>query len=100
MQTYKVNLPQDVINEIEQYVEYIALDNIDAALKWYQEVRNKIISLETDPQRCPLAYEDIYHKYEIRNLVIGNYRVLFRIVEDIVQILHIKHSKMKPRKVE
>ena len=95
MQIYKVNIPNEVIEEIEYYVDVIAKDSIDAALKWYQGIETAIYTLDQNPERYPVAFEDRFHDYEIRNLIVGNYRVLYRIENKIVQILHVKHGKME-----
>lgn len=62
-------------------------------------MREAIESLSMGPQRCPLAIENAFHDFEIRHLIFGNYRIVFRIVAETVQILHIRHSKMKPQKI-
>lgn len=100
MQRYNVNLPPEVIAEIEHYVDIIALDSVTTALKWYQEIETKILSLDENPERCPTAVEDKYHDFKIRNLIFGNYRIIYRIEERTVQILHVKHRKMERRAVE
>ena len=61
---------------------------------------DEIHSLEKFPSRCPYADEMIYHDFKIRNLIFGNYRVLFRIEKKTVQILHVKHGKMERNPLE
>ena len=58
-------------------------------------MRDKIAALNHSPSRCPYADEDRFHDYEIRNLIIGQYRVLFHIEKKTVQILHVKHGRME-----
>ena len=95
MQVFKVNVPDEVFEEIEEFVSYIAQDSIDQAIKWQIEIEEKIYSLEQSPTRCPYADEMDFHDFEIRNLIFGNYRILFHIEDKTVQILHVKHGKMK-----
>jgi len=97
MQIFKVNIPQEVLDEIEYYVDVIAQDTIKSAVKWYLDIKQEIETLDQFPARCPYADENVFHDYEIRNLIFGNYRILFRIEGNIVQILHVKHGKMKRR---
>jgi len=95
MQAFKIDIPQEVLDEIEYYVDVIAQDSVQNALKWYFNIKQEIQTLNELPTRCPYADENIFHDYEIRNLIFGNYRILFRIENKVVQILHVKHGKMK-----
>ena len=95
MPSFKIKIPPHVENEIEHYVDVIAQDNVTAALNWYREIEAQIYTLDQNPKRCPVAFENRFHEYEIRNLIFGNYRVLFRIENKTVQILHVKHGKME-----
>ena len=95
MQVFKVNVPLVVENEIDHYVDKIAQDSIHDALKWYKDIMDKIYSLDKFPARRPYADEMSYHDFEIRNLIFGNYRILFRIKGQTVQVLHVKHGKMQ-----
>ncbi|MCB9965313.1 MAG: type II toxin-antitoxin system RelE/ParE family toxin [Rhodospirillales bacterium] len=95
MQDFKVNIPPSVMEEIEHYVDDIAGDSVPNALKWYREIVEKIKSLNRFPSRCSYADETVFHDFEIRNLIFGNYRILFHIEGQTVQVLHVKHGKMK-----
>ncbi len=100
MPVYEVNLPEPVLDEIEHYFHEIAKDSLDNALNWYAEIRAKIETLDQFPERCPYADENRFHEYEIRNLIFGMYRILFRIKGHTVQILHVKHGRMERRPLE
>lgn len=95
MSNFKVNLPESVIDEIEHYFVYIAQDSIQNALNWYQDIEEKIYTLDEFPSRCPVAYEDRFHDFEVRNLIFGEYRIIFRIQDKTVQVLHVKHGRLK-----
>jgi len=49
------------------------------ALRWHNKIEISINKLDTFPDRCPVAEEDQYFDFKVRQLVIGNYRALFRI---------------------
>jgi plasmid stabilization system protein ParE len=100
MQVFKVYVPLIVENEIDHYVDEIAMDSINSALKWYRDIMDEIHSLDKFPARCPYADEMVYHDFEIRNLIFGDYRVLFRIEKKTVQILHVKHGRMERKPLE
>ena len=95
MRVFKVHIPPTVEDEIGHYVHEIAKGSINNALKWYGKIREKIATLDKSPARCPYANEMAFHDYEIRNLVFGNYRILFHIEGHTVQVLHVKHGRMK-----
>ncbi len=91
MPKFKVNIPHSVIDEIEYYVERIAEDSVTHAIKWYQEIEQKIYTLDEFPARCPIADENQFYDFEIRHLIFGDYRIIFRIEDTTVQILYVKH---------
>ena len=100
MPIFKVDIPPNVENEIEHYVDVIAQDDVTAALNWYRGIEAQIYKLDQNPKRCPIAFESRFQEYEIRNLLFGNYRVLFRIENKTVQILHVKHGRMERKPLE
>ncbi len=93
MQIYKVDIPELVQEKIREQVLVIALDRPAAAVQWYDMIFEKIFSLDVMPDRCPEASESQYFTYVVRQLLIGNYRVLFRIVGDTVRILDFKGGR-------
>lgn len=95
MQKYNVDIPDTVFAALEEQAFYIAQDSVEAALKWYDLMEEKIQTLETLPARCPIAEESRYFDFEVRQLIIGNYRVLFRIEGTIVRILHVRGSRQE-----
>lgn len=95
MQNYKVEILQEAVDAIEKYVDFIALDSVENALNWYKQVSEKIKNLSSFPERCSIAEESRFFEFDIRQLIIGSYRVLFRITGNTVQILYIKHSSQE-----
>jgi len=72
-----------------------------AALQWYRGIKTAILSLEQQPNRCPL----IRKKDQMRRLLYGRrphvYHVIYRVLEKQkrVEVLHIRHGarrKLKP----
>lgn len=73
----------------------------DAALKWHQDLRNVILSLERKPNRG-----SIYQKRgRLRQLLYGHkphiYRIIYRVLEkqQKVEILHIRHGARRITKI-
>lgn len=66
----------------------------DAATKWCSKLLEAIESLQTNPERCPVARENLHFEETIRQLVFGQgksrYRILFTIDQDAVRVLHIR----------
>jgi plasmid stabilization system protein ParE len=66
----------------------------DAALKWYRGIKEAILSLEEQPNRCPVTPEND----KLRHLLDGNkphiYRAIYRVLEKEkrVEVLHIRHG--------
>lgn len=63
-------------------------------------MEDAIASLNTFPERCPLAPESGSFPFEVRQLLYGHkphvYRILFTIDEQVVKILHIRHARRRP----
>ena len=62
------------------------------AIRWQQQIEKAVISLEHLPTRCPIASETESFGFEIRQLLHGNYRILFTIKENSVHVLHVRHA--------
>ncbi|MGH9627827.1 MAG: type II toxin-antitoxin system RelE/ParE family toxin [Bryobacteraceae bacterium] len=75
------------------YLEINAEDS-NAALKWYRGFKETILSLEQQPNRCPVTPES----GKFRHLLYGNkphiYRAIYRVLEKQkqVEVLHIRHG--------
>lgn len=89
---YRIEIAPEAGKEIEDIYLYIVEDSLDNAVRWYFALHDKIQTLKDSPNRCPVAFESRFYDDEIRNLIFGRYRVLFRVQETIVQILHVKHG--------
>jgi plasmid stabilization system protein ParE len=72
----------------------INAEHSDAALKWYWGLKEAVLSLDEQPNRCPVTPE----KNQFRHLLYGNkphiYRVIYRVMEKQkrVEVLHIRHG--------
>lgn len=94
--SYEVLIMPSAEAEFEAAYLWIAERNPDAAVKWYNGVLDALLTLETFPERCPLAPERDAFDHEIRQLLHGNRRHAYRILFDVegrnVRILHIRHG--------
>ena len=77
---------------IHEAFRWIAEDSPTNAFRWEQGLEAAVDSLETFPERCPLAPESEAFGYEIRQLLFGSYRILFTIRGPAVHVLHVRHG--------
>ena len=79
-------------SDVAEAYRWIAKESPVNAARWTQSIQNAMNSLEHFPQRCPLAPETEAFAREIRQLVYGNYRILFTIQATTVYVLHVRHG--------
>jgi len=91
---YLVNLTARAERDLAHLFADINADHSGAALKWYRGIKEAILSLEEQPNRCPVTPEND----KLRHLLYGNkphiYRAIYRILEreKRVEILHIRRG--------
>jgi plasmid stabilization system protein ParE len=93
---YKVLIQPSAFQEIETSYRWMC-DNLspEVANNWYYDLQDVIASLQKFPNRCSMAPEAPVIGREIRQVWVGKrkkYRALFVIKEDVVAILHVRHS--------
>jgi plasmid stabilization system protein ParE len=69
------------------------------ALRWARSLRAKIATLKASPERCPVDADSEVYGEEVRVLLHGKrrgvYRVLFAIRGDTVHVLTVRHSAQR-----
>jgi len=81
--------------DVDQTAEFIALDNLDAALRFYDAVDKTYRQLIEHPDRWPLYWLDHPRLADIRKrAVVGfrNHLVFYRIDADVVEIIRVLHG--------
>lgn len=101
MTKYTVEVTQVALDAIANQARHIAVE-ADAPLnaaRWLERIWDAADSLERFPRRAPLAEEDSYVGYEVRQLVIGNHLLLFTIDDEsqAVFVLGLRHGRRLPR---
>ncbi len=71
--------------------------SIESGLRWYAEYEAAVDSLETFPLRCPLARDVQGERRDVRQLLFGQYRLLFAVEGQVVTVLNVMHQKQQPR---
>jgi plasmid stabilization system protein ParE len=92
LKEYRVNIKPTAEKDLEQRYLQIAEDSPENAVNWYLGLVEAIEKLDVMAERCPIAPEDADFQLGIRHLIVGNYRVLYRINGQQVDVLHIRHS--------
>lgn len=92
MKKYRVEIKPTAENDLATCYQQIVEDSPVNALNWYLQIIEAIEKLDVLAERCPLAPEDEYLQVGIRHLIIGHYRVLYRLNGKSVEILHVRHT--------
>ena len=79
------------IDRASEIAEYIAQDKPSAAEKWINTVFSKVGQLKSSPEIGRVVPEIRNDKF--RELIYGNYRIIYRIEKTQVSILTIRHGK-------
>jgi plasmid stabilization system protein ParE len=86
--------------QIEQAYHWYRERNPEFADSWFRGLMNAIATLQEKPQRCALAVEHEVFSEEVRQLLYGKpkniYRVLFTIRDNTVYALYVRHSAQAP----
>jgi plasmid stabilization system protein ParE len=77
---YLVNISSRAQRDLAQIYRRINAGDSDTALKWYRGLKMAILSLEEQPDRCPVTPEND----KLRHLLYGHkphiYRAIYRVV--------------------
>ena len=79
------------IDRTSEIAEYISQDNPAAAQKWVDKIFEKVDSLQFSPEIGRIVPE--IERKEIRELIFGNYRIIYRLEKTNIFILTVRHSK-------
>ncbi len=74
-----------------EIANYIARDKPSAAEKWINTVFSKVEQLKSSPEIGRIVPE--ISDSQFRELIYGNYRIIYRIENKQVSILTIRHGK-------
>ena len=79
------------VDRASEIAGYIAQDKPSAAEKWIHTVFSKVERLKSSPEIGRIV-PDISNK-QFRELIYGNYRIIYRIEKKQISILTIRHGK-------
>jgi toxin ParE1/3/4 len=79
------------VDRASEIAGYIAQDKPSAAEKWIKTVFSKVEQLKSAPELGRIVPE--IRNNQFRELIYGNYRVIYRIETEQISILTIRHGK-------
>jgi plasmid stabilization system protein ParE len=79
------------IDRASEIAEYIAQDKPSAAEKWINTVFSKVEQLKSSSEIGRVVPE--IRNDQFRELIYGNYRIIYRIEKTQISILTIRHGK-------
>ncbi|MEM6753008.1 MAG: type II toxin-antitoxin system RelE/ParE family toxin [Cyanobacteria bacterium P01_C01_bin.38] len=102
--TFQVEITPIAETQIEKTYRWYRERNPEFADKWFRGLMNAIATLQENPLRCSLAVEHEIFLEEVRQLLYGKskniYRVLFSIRDKTVYVLYVRHSAQAPLSVD
>ncbi len=93
---YRLRITPSARRELDEALDWIARRSPGSARPWQVGALRVIRSLTDFPRRCSLAPENDAHKVEVRQLLYGDYRILFTIDGETVRILRVRHGARRP----
>ena len=79
------------IERTTEITEYIAQDNPVAAIKWVDTLFEKVSLLKSLPETGCIVPET--HRDDIRELIYGNYRIIYSVDKKRICVLTVRHSR-------
>jgi toxin ParE1/3/4 len=79
------------LDRVAEITEYIAADNPGAAENWVNAVFEKVKELKKFPE-IGRVIPEVDNK-SIRELIYGNYRIVYRVEETRLSVLTVRHGK-------
>ena len=87
---------KQAIRSVNEIVDYIAQDDYDTAEQWALELMSQTDKLADHPRIGRVVPE--YNEETLRELIVGNYRLPYRIKEDGIYIEAVWHVRqMTPK---
>jgi plasmid stabilization system protein ParE len=89
---YRIELSYRAERDIEEAFEYIHARAPLNAIRWRHGVEQRLLALERNPEGFGFAPENRDTRVAVRQLLYGQYRILYTIREKIVFVLTVRHG--------
>ncbi len=87
----KINWSPLSLDRILEIANYIAEDKPGASNNWVESVFKSAERLVKFPESGRIVSE--IKRTEIREILLGNYRIIYRIENDLISVLTVRHGK-------
>ena len=95
MKKYKIEYSKDSkadLAGLKRYIKY-NLQEPQTAENLISKIKSEIRKLKDNPEKFGVIDDDYIKKIEIRKLIVNNYIVFYRIIDDNIQIVRIMYGK-------
>ena len=79
------------MERVIEIAQYIAQDSLNSAQKWVESTFQAVERLETFPKSGRMVPEIMQD--EFREILHGNYRIIYRLQRECISILTVKHGR-------
>lgn len=79
------------IERVTEIAGYIAQDSPQRSRKWVEKIFFKVEQLQSSPAIGRIVPE--VNRKEIRELILGNYRIIYRVDPQNIFILTVRHGR-------
>ena len=89
---FAVSFTRKAEQDIEEIWGFIADDSPDEATRFIRHLEKQVGTLERFPERCRLIPENEQLRTRYRQLIYGQYRMIFRISGRSVHLIRVIHA--------
>ena len=90
---YKVLIFPTAKQDLLEIIEYLNTLSNQAALRYYDLLTEQIASLSYMPMRCPKPKDLALAAKGYRYLIVEDYLVFYKVIDDVVQIHRILYTR-------
>jgi len=94
--SYRVRLTLEAKQQVKAISNYIAQGSPQYATRWRRNIRGRLRSLSSLPERLEIAYLARDVGRDIRRTFYGAYQILYTIDHDVVVVLTVRHGARRP----
>ncbi len=98
MTTHRIIISPRALAELSEIDAAIARPNPLNASRFVTKIRDQIDALGQFPNRFAAAPEARYFREPLRHVTVWPYRIVYRVRNDVVEIVTIRHGARRPLK--
>lgn len=97
---FRVDITPSAERDLETILQWLQEQRAgETGWRWFLALEEAFHSLSEQAKRCGIAPETVLFPFEVRQLLYGKrphvYRILFAIEGDVVNVLHVRHSRRR-----